>query len=423
MGTLKKISSQTIWQLIGKIVTSLTTVIILGAVARRFGASEVGVLTLALTYLGFFSLFADFGLNAHILPRFLKGDITIEWKKFFGLRLLITLLATLLAGLIIVFWPGQEETFRQTVLLGLVGVAESGFFVTIGAVFQSKLRFDLSAMATTVGTFVILVTVYLMIQSGFKSPWLILGYSLGWVVTGVLGFFIVKGYVKQLAPIFDFGYIKQIFIESWPISATILLNLIYFRLDAFILSYYRSFAEVGVYNLAYQIFQTLLVFPAFIMNSFYPVMLKDFSENIRRFKTNIFKAIAFMLGIAVAGAVLTIIFSPLVISLISGNTGFSGSVDSLQILSLGFPAFFVSSVLMWTLIVFKRYKTMLIIYVSGLLVNITLNFLFIPRFTYIASSWITVFSEILIVIMQILVLFPILFRNKQRLQETTERNL
>ena len=70
---LFQVSQQTFWQLLGKAITSLATFIILGMVTRAYGEAQTGVFTLALTYLAFFYLISDFGINAHIVPHLAGG--------------------------------------------------------------------------------------------------------------------------------------------------------------------------------------------------------------------------------------------------------------------------------------------------------------------------------------------------------------
>lgn len=67
MKSLVKIFQQTFWQILGKIVTSFSTFIILGLVARNYGKEGTGIFTLVLTYLSIFYILADFGFNAHVL--------------------------------------------------------------------------------------------------------------------------------------------------------------------------------------------------------------------------------------------------------------------------------------------------------------------------------------------------------------------
>jgi O-antigen/teichoic acid export membrane protein len=413
--TLTSIFKQTSWQLIGKVVTSISTILILGAVTRSYGESGTGIFTLALTFISFFVLAADFGINAHILSRLLKDTLTWEWQKLLGMRLFLASVLTVMAVILALFWPDQSGLFKLTVILGLAAIIEAGVFTTTSAVFQSKLRFDLSILSTITGTLLTLITVFVLIGIKVSIPLLMVGYTLGWIISGVLALIFVREFVGSLRPSLDFTYVKKIIEESWPISATLILNTIYFRADTFMLSTLKNFADVGVYNVSYQIFQSLLVLPTFIMNSFYPLMLKYFAYDRPKFYSSLVNASLLMLAMALSGAFLTIILASWVISLITGGTSFIGSVSSLQILALGFPAFFLSSVLMWVLITYKKYKTMLVIYGVGLIINLILNYLLIPQYSYIASSWITVISEYLILSLQLVILIPAFLKSKESL--------
>lgn len=408
MNTILTVFKQTGWQLLGKGVSSLSTIIILGMITRTFGATETGVLTLALTYLSFFALISDFGINAHILPDFLEEKLTYQWQRLLGMRIILSLVAVVLAIIIALLWPGQTEAFKLTVLVGLFGILEPGLFTTATVVFQSRLRYDLVVLANVGGVLVILLSVVGLILNRIGVPWLMLGYVAGWLISAIMAVVLVRKYINNLLPIIDMTYIKRILRESWPISLTLVLNIVYFRVDTFIISIVRNFAEVGIYNVAYQIFQTLLVVPSFIMNGYYPVMIKNLAENRSRFANQVKMATLGMVSLAIVGTVLTILLSPDVINIITGGKGFAGSITSLQILSLAFPAFFATSILMWTLITLRRYRIILVIYAVGLIVNGLLNLYFIPQFTYIASSWITVVSEYLILVLQLMALKVIL---------------
>ena len=184
--------------------------------------------------------------------------------------------------------------------------------------------------------------------------------------------------------------------------------MVYFRLDAFILKFYKSFAEVGVYNVAYQIFQAALFIPGYIMNSAYPLLISDFNENKNKFLANLKKSMFIMTGLSFVSTTFAYLLAPFIISVITGNHNFTGSVSALRILSLSFPAFFLTSILMWVQIIFKKYKTLLLIYLLGFSVNALANFIFIPRYSYLAASWITVMSEYLILVVQAAILIPAL---------------
>lgn len=399
MQQLLKVSQQTLWQILGKVVTSLSTFIILGMVARNYGEEGTGVFTLTLAYLAIFYLLSDFGFNAHVLKRLqVTGDrLQNEWKKLLGTRIIWSVCLVVLAIGLLPFWPFTIKEFAQAVVMGALAIVAAGVFVTCNLIFQSKLRYDLSVLASSVGTVVGLGFFVYLVLSKYPVPMLLIAHLLGWMIIAVTALILIKKIFQTISPIYHQQYTINLLRNSWPIAATLALNVVYFRADAFMIAYFRSVSETGIYNVAYSVFQAALVLPTFIMNAYYPLMLKSF----RGIK---FVALG-LLGLASLGTLLTIIFSPFITRILTGG-GFTGSTQSLQILSLGFPAYFLSALLMWILVSKGEYKKMLIIYVLGLIFNLVLNFLYIPGYSFIAASWITVVSEYLILGMQIAILYP-----------------
>lgn len=408
MKTLFKVSEQTLWQLFGKLATSVSTFILLGLVARNFGESGTGALTLALTYLTIFYLLADMGINAHVIKEYGASDFEKDWRRLLGFRVLNSLILIGLAILIAFFLP-LENNFKQMIIWGSPAIIGSAVFVTVSAIYQSKLRYDLAALTSAFGGLISLGITFVVIQTKNEAS-LIIGPTLGWLGCGVLALLLAKKFIKNITPLLNFKFIQQLLLETWPIFLVMILNILYFRIDSFLLAKFKNISEVGIYNLPYQIFQTLLVVPTFIMNGFYPIMIESFQLEKRNFVSQVKKAMGIMLILALCGALLTNILSPLIISLISGGKGFAGSYSVLQILALGFPGFFISSIFMWLMIVLKKYKSMLVIYLIGLLVNVFLNWVYIPQFSYIASAYITIFSEYLILVLQAFILTPLLLK-------------
>ena len=409
MQSLLKISQQTAWQILGKIVTSLSTFIILGLVARNYGEEGTGIFTLALTYLAIFYLLSDFGFNAHVLKKVTgypstglgagRLQVTDEWQKLLGTRIVWSGVLVALAVGLLPFWPFATEEFSQSVIFGSLAIIGAGVFVTCNLIFQSKLRYDLSVLASSVGTLFSLMVFAALIMQRFPTPFLLLAHLLGWMVVALLALILNRRISKTISPIFDKQYMIGLFKDSWPIAATLALNVVYFRADSFMISYFRSNSEVGIYNVAYSVFQSALVLPTFILNAYYPLMLRSFSG---------IKLIGLgLLGLASMGTLLTIILSPSIINILTGE-GFMGSTQSLKILSLGFPAYYLSALFMWIFISKGGYSKMLIIYALGLVFNLVLNLLYIPKFSFIAASWITVVSEYLILAM----LAVVLWRNR-----------
>lgn len=401
----RKVFQQTVWQLVGKALTTVSTIVILGLITRNYGESGTGLFTLVLTYLAFFYLFSDFSLNAYILNLLNEESRKNVFRQLLGLRLLLAFVLALVALFLLPFLPFADNNFILLVIVGSLSILGFALNVTSNAIFQKSLRYDLTVLPILVGVVINFIFLpYLIIQQ-VDLFWLMLVVSFGWIGNGLTALMILKGLGYRISPVFDLSFIKKTFLIVWPISLTLVLNVIYFRVDAFLLTFFHSYSVVGVYNLAYQIFQSVIVIPTFILNGLYPLMLSEFKNSRADFYRTFKKSFLIMLGLGVLTSFITWIFSDLGIRILAGESGFLESPELLRILSLGFPAFFVSSLFVWTLVTVKKYKSILVIYLIGLLVNVSLNFLFIPQYSSVAAAWVTVLSEYLILMMQATILF------------------
>lgn len=402
---LLQISQQTFWQIVGKIVASLCTFIVLAIIARNYGEAGTGVYTLALTYLAIFYLLSDFGFNAYVLARVHGFDdkLQAEFNKLLGVRILLSSVLVLIAISLLPFLPFTGIEFSKAVIFGSLSIVAYAMFVTANLIFQSKLRYEFSAAASSIGTLIWLAVAVWFTKLKLTIPFLVLSHLIGWMILTSISFLLLKGLIKKLALEFNLPYMRDIFRNSWPIAATLAVNVIYFRADAFILSYFKGVSDTGIYNVAYQVFQSVLVLPTFIMNSFYPIMVTTLKIEIAKFSRQIKFAAFGLLLISVFLALILYSLSPFIIGLITG-TGFIGSVQSLQILTISFPAYFLSSLFMWVMIAKKLYKKLVLIYTLGLIFNILANLMFIPQYSYLAASWITGISEYLILLLQAVIL-------------------
>jgi O-antigen/teichoic acid export membrane protein len=233
--------------------------------------------------------------------------------------------------------------------------------------------------------------------------WFVLAPVFGWIVTAFLCWIFLKPFYSLSFTKPDWLFPVETLRTAWPVAATLVINTLYFRIDAFILSSTQSFAITGAYNLAYSIFQNILVIPAFIMNSYYPLMLRSLTSDPVQFKNHLKNAILLMLAMGIVGFIGLYILSHFFIGLLTGS-GFEESVISLHILGVSLPAFFLSALLLWVMMAKKLYKLLLIIYLVGFVFNLLANWYLIPTFSYIAAAWVTVSGEYLILLLQVLIL-------------------
>ncbi|MBI4100646.1 flippase [Candidatus Microgenomates bacterium] len=398
-----KIATNTFVQILGRFITAGTTFLITILIAREFGAEGYGEFTKIMTFVAFFYLISDFGLNAIAVKQISENEAEKEkiFANFLSLRIFSSVILVLLAIFIAAFLPyyqSQNQGFSSFVKLGIFiasfTIVTQAIFTTVNILFQKNLRYDLSVLSASTGTLFLLLWTIILISLGATLFLVIGGYIAGGVVMATMALFFARRFLKQLYLTFELKIWKKIFWQTLPLGLTLIFNLIYFRADMMILSFLRPNIEVGIYGLAYKFFEFPLAFATFFMNSTYPVILARVKDG--DLKPLIKKLTIFLISAAFLITVIIFVAAPL-LTLIKAE--FSSSILALRVLSLSLPAFFLSSLFMWVLIAGGKQKLLAIFYGLSMLINVILNVVLIPRYGYLAAAGITGASEFLVLVL------------------------
>lgn len=430
-----KIAWNTGSQLVGKAVGSGAMLLVSLLIAREFGAAGFGDFTKITTFVAFFYLLVDFGLNAVYLRKAhesnkveTNGTNNSLWGALVGMRVVGGILLMLLAIAVLAFLPqGSDQGYTTLVRLGIIlfspTILIQGLIVSANAIFQKQLRYDLATLALIVGN---VVTVILVVASvyGLSFRIGIVGVTtsllLGLGTTGIVSLLLVRRMENPILISVDRQVVRSLFWAALPLGITLLFNQLYFRIDSFVLALTRSTAEVGMYGLAYKLFELPIVLPTFFMNSIYPLLLKKSNHELgvmnyellpiiqKSFVALLLTSLIMALALWFAAPLLTII-----------RPEFTGSISLLRILTLGLPFFFLSSLMMWSLIAMGKQIILAVIYGSLMIFTVLLDILIIPTYGAVGAAWITVGSEGVVLLFSSLYLRSMLNHGSVVLQEST----
>ena len=188
---------------------------------------------------------------------------------------------------------------------------------------------------------------------------------------------------------------------------------IYIWIDSVMLSFMQGNDAVGLYNAAYRIVLLLLFIPTVINSAIFPVMSRLYVSSHNSLEKIVEKYFKFMLLIGIPLGVAITILANQIIILIFGKS-FIESTPALQILiwatvftfgNAGFVQLFqsINKQLLLTKITF-----------IGVIVNITLNFILIPKFSYIAASFNTLITEFIILLLVMIVAYRLNYITKRK---------
>ncbi len=408
-GSLRRIvAGNTLSQLIGRIISSIAVVVVSLLIAKRYGPEGYGDFVKITTYVSFFYLIADFGLNAVYLQRTANDEkistpsVGNHWRLLLGLRLAMSFVLVLVALIILsLLPPGLSQGYTALVRLGIVilipVIFAQAVTTTTNAFFQKILRYDLSTVAQNAGSFAMLVVaVSLSYWTSISGSFLgVISVISGSVVTALLALKLVRGHLGSILPKISSSAFVSYLRDGTPLGLALIFNLLYFHSDSVVLTLTRTTREVGIYGLAYKVFELPLVVPIFFMNAVYPLLLKNSKRQGVQDRNIFMRSLQFLLFSSIVLAVGIWLTAPLVTLV---RPDFADSIAPLRILILGLPIFFVSALFMWFLIARKMQRVLLVVHGIVMVGNIVGNAIFIPRYGMSAAAWITIVSEFFVLV-------------------------
>ena len=415
--SMRLIASNTFYQLISKFITMSITFALTYLISKNYGAYGYGLFAIFQSFPALFYIISDFGLNAigalEISKNEKKGGEVLS--NILVLRLILSLLLIIVC-LILAFYLYPNEELRFGIALGSLIIIAQTLVATTNIIYQLKLRYDISALTNVISYIFILIGALYLINNQVSVVYLNFLYVVATFLAFGLNFYLLKKFDIKLNVRFQPKYLKKLMILSWPLGLMFVFSQINFKADSILLSILpipnlglTNIETTGVYALPYKIFEVMLVLPTFLMNSAYPLLLKSMQESFEKLKNNFRKTIFYMLGIG--GVSSLVLFSgvwfmltPELISLIF-DSEFIYSRDILLILFSGIFLFFLTQPLAWFLVIIEKQKYLPFIYGFSAILNVSLNYLFIPQYSFYASSVITLITEAVILTLLLGVFF------------------
>lgn len=389
-----RVISNTFSQVVGRILIILSSLFTTAILTRTLGTSGFGDYVFITSFVMIFVGLSDFGTTV-IGVR----EATLEKEKssqIFNTVLLLRLLGSILIlvvfNLLVLLLP-QFSNLRAIGLISSLVLPCLVLRTTVQSVFQTYLRLDLSALSEIIGSFVmiILLIFFLLMKNTFSLPAVMTFWTISALVSGLLGFMFSIKFVSWKIRL-DKKIALKIIKESLPLGLSLLAFSIYDRgIDSFLIKTYLDSNSVGYYGLSYKIHGNLILGAAFLMNSLFPLItsLKNDSEKLGII---VKKSLTVLILCGSIIFIVGMVFAPFIIGLIAGNN-YLPSVIVLRILLFATFFSYINHLTGYTLISLGSQRKMLQFSLIGLIVNLLFNIIFIPRFSFYAAAYVTVFTE------------------------------
>jgi len=401
--TKTKIVLNTIYQIVGRFSTSLSTLIATAMITRYLGLKSFGEYSIVIAFLTVFYTLSDFGVNSVLIREFAEDKYYAKknFKKVLSLRIVIGVLLVLLAAIIVFFMP-YKSGIKLAVYIGLPLLIFNSISKAASLIFQSFLQYKYQSISMGVGAFFSVILIAFAVLSPIHSlPLVIFATVIGSSISPLISMYYAREYLFSDSKYIDFGYWKKILLDSLPFGISLVLNTFMIQADRILLSVISSEESVGIYSLAYRIFELVLILPTFIMNATFPVLVVLRKRDVLKYRKSIYTLLRFMILVSIGTTLIATYFSHFLVPLIWGSE-MANSATPFNILMYGSVFFFVSAPLSWIMLAEGKDRFLPYIYGFGFLINLVLNLFFIPIYDYVGAAYITIITEGLIVVFLIL---------------------
>ena len=393
----------TLWLLSADLLDKVISYFLIVALARTLGDVGLGEYSFVFAFAGMSFLIADLGISYYLWREASKAPNKTQkiFSNALSLKLVIIALAfALTMTLTFIISKPSQVIYSIIIFSGILAMQQIGtLFETI---FQSRNKMHIVASTRILERGIsLLVGLYLLLK--YQS--LILFFA-ALLVANVFKFawqiYIGMRFVKIRLG-FDKKMILEILKSGMPLWFTGVFAMIYFRIDVIMLSLMVNDQVVGWYSAAYKLIDALNFIPYIIFTATFPSMSLLFEKNKKLLSSLLNRVVRYMIYLAIPLVVGTLLLADRILQFIYGSL-FSNSIIALKILIFAEALIFVTYILGTSLNAMRKEKYFTILLLSLSALNIILNFILIPRYSYVGAAFATVITELVsLVILTILV--------------------
>jgi len=408
MGLTRKVAYNTGALIFGRVLNTAISLIIVALLTRYLGVAGFGQYTTVFAFVGIFNTLADFGFMLVLLRELGAGKMSEE-KAVANVLSIRTAFAVVVYALC--FGIGWLMHYPLEVHLGIGVIAIAMFFNsvqgTVIAVLQARLQAQKAVVGDVIGRLVVLLSTYLLFLAHAQLVALLVAYAIGSAVDMVIKSY----YANKLIPLrlgFDVKYWRYLWGQSWPIGLAGILALVYFKVDSVMLSVMKTPTDIGIYGASYKIFEVVLALSALYMGVVFPIMSRyHVQKDTTGFSNGMQKSFDFLVLLSLPILVSCLAIAPAIIHIVAGEDFVTASTLNignlkattplvLQILCFTIPLSYLTNLFNNMIIGVGRQKVLIIPNLLFLALNVGLNLLLIPRYSYIGSAVATVLTEVVV---------------------------
>jgi len=393
---------------LSKIFTYLYRIII----GRTFGPEVYGLFSLATMLLIFVVAFFSFGLPEGLV-RFIpfyrgknqKSEINFIIKKSFSILISVSLI-----GGILLFSLSNIisiEIFHNSNLIPFLKIAALTipFFILANYYLAILRAYEFigiySFILNFLQNFIKVGSLLFFIIIGIKTNVVMYSYFLGILAMFLASYFAFDKYAKIIVEKnLNINRKKEItkglFSYSWPLTLLGIASFALYWIDSFTIGYFKTVADVGLYNAAIPLAALLMIAPDLIIQLFFPIVTKEYSKKNFKLIEQLSKQVTkwiFIVNLPLT--LIMLLFPGAIINLVFGET-FLPAEQALRLLAFGSLFGSLSIVPSHLISMMGKSRLMLVNILLMLGLNLILNIILVPKYGLNGAAFSTMIIFVLL---------------------------
>ncbi len=374
-------------QLGARAVGMIASFLTMSLTTRYLGPESYGHLTTAIVFVGMWLSLTELGVGAVIVRRVSSGngDLSRLVRVNSGMSIAYCLPLTVLAALSGIIVYGGDPAVVPMLLIVCGSLALTSIGNCFEPVFLATVRFGAVALSDVVSRVCTLVGTLVLVNTQASVVW----FALVQLVPPAV-MLLVQGIaarrIVRCTPVFDVRESWDLLRESLPQTGVLIIAVLYWRVDGFILTLLSTPTQVGVYGMAYTLAFTLSVIATFLGTSTLSTMTNLYAESRERFAEFVTRSIETMMFVALPIVVLGGLAAPAIVLLIASDEFVADGAPTLALLFAAVGVTFLNTVLSQALFAAHDQVFLLRLNCVNLLINIGLNLVLAPRFGAVGAG-------------------------------------
>ncbi len=384
------------------------------SVQNMVGTATYGTYFTLLNLTLILNIFNDFGMrnftsryfaqNTHLLQKYFTSLLSLKLLLSITYAVLVLLLGWLL---------GYFPTFSSLLLV----MAGSRILISFIDFFRSNLmglaHYRTDSIVSVLHRLILIAIVGILIwtpsfSATFTIQWFVVAELLAAGSTVFVAFFLVPKHFRRFHFRFNPRFLLVFLRQSYPYALIVLLMMLYNRVDVLMIEQLlpNGKTEAGIYAAGYRLLDAAGMFSLLFANLLLPMFARMLKEE-QSIESLMYVSFRLLMVAAITGSVSIYCYQAEIAKLLyTEATPYWGNI--LAVLMLSFIAISGTHVFGTALLAKGKTKLLNQFFLMGIVLNIVLNLIFIPKYQALGAAVTTLITQFFIIIGEVVLVKNIL---------------